>query len=189
MEKEKRFPYVNKRAFWDETAYAYQELHQAVEIVLLALAGFFLPFLIGHPQELVGVLVNMFLIRCAMHSRFLNTLPVILLPSLGALTAGLLFGAQTKFLLYFIPFIWVANALLVLSYKYFTFEKKAGVLRTSLAVSFLKAGFLFLAAVVLVSFAGVPAAFLMAMGPMQLATALGGYYLAVGIDTLGVKGF
>jgi len=170
---------ITKTEFWNKTLYDYKTIYQTIEILLFSVISFFIPFVIGHPQILIGVIINFFLIRCAMHSSFLKTLPVILLPCLGVFSAGIIFGTNTSYLLYFIPLIWFANALFVLSYKYFMFEKHFGTVLTSLFCALLKSGFLFACALMLVTFAEFPVMFLTAMGLMQLITALIGYYTAV----------
>jgi hypothetical protein len=145
--------------------------------------GFFLPFVLGHPQILVGIVVNAMLIVGATYLKGHKLLPLILLPSLGVLTAGVLFGTYTVFLLYLIPFIWIGNAIYVYTYKHFNIAKyklKNNVLGIGIA-SLLKAGFLFGATFLLVQFAIVPSIFLTAMGVLQLTTALIGGIVAVGI--------
>jgi len=149
----------------------------------LSMVGFFLPFVLGHPQILVGIIVNAMLIVGATYLKGHKILPLILLPSLGVLTAGVIFGTYTVFLLYLIPFIWLGNAIYVYVYKYANATKhklKNNFLGIGIA-SILKAGFLFGVTFILVSLAIVPPMFLTAMGVLQLVTALIGGVVAVGI--------
>ncbi|MCC7570285.1 hypothetical protein KO465_02985 [Candidatus Micrarchaeota archaeon] len=181
MEKEYEYVAV-KNKFWDRCKHQYNSFFSYVELALFSVVGFGLPFIIGHPQWLIGILVNAFLIRFAIHSKFVKTLPLILLPSLGALSAGLLFGVNTMYLIYFIPFIWVSNVIFVLGYKYLIFEKQLNTIITSFVLPLIKAGFLFSVALVMVYMFNFPESFLIAMGGLQFVTAIGGYYLAVGAD-------
>jgi hypothetical protein len=98
-------------------------------------------------------------------------LPLTIFPSLGVLTRGLIFGPFTPFLVYFLPFIWLSNLILILIFKRFFY------LRYSFSV-FLAASakFLFLLVVANIYFKLhlVPSFFLQAMGSNQFLTALAG---------------
>jgi len=154
--------------------YNYSNKHQYIEMVVLSLAAFFIPLFLGHQQLLVGSVVNAFLITAGLHLKTWKILPIIIMPSLGALSAGLIFGPLSKFLLLMIPFIWISNTLLVLTFKKI---KKNYWIRLSIGTA-LKAGFLFTAAFVLYSFGALPIIFLTAMGILQVYTALIGGVLA-----------
>jgi len=101
-------------------------LSSRVDIVLLNIyivASFALPFFLGHPQILVGVLVNAMLVLGALHMKKYSLLPLIMLPSLGVLARGMVFGPFTTFLVYMIPLIRLGNFLLVRGIKYFYLTK------------------------------------------------------------------
>lgn len=175
------YEYV-KKLYYD-SIYDLKNVEENIQMVVLSMIGFFLPFVLGHPQVLVGVIVNAMLIVGATYLKGHKLLPLILLPSIGVLTAGVLFGTYTVFLLYLIPFIWIGNALYVYVYKHVNI-KKHGLKNNLLGIgtaSILKAGFLFGATFLLVQFAIVPSIFLTAMGVLQLTTALIGGVVAVGI--------
>lgn len=155
---------------------------EIAEAALYSLAGFFLPFMLGHPQWLVGTIVNAMLISGALTVRGYKLLPIILLPSLGVLAAGLIFGNFTVFLLYLIPFIWMGNAVLVGAFKFFNVHKRWKYFPTLIIGSVTKAGFLFAAAFALYHLGLVPVVFLTAMGWLQLLTALSGGVLAFGFE-------
>jgi hypothetical protein len=161
--------------------YALSNIYQNIEMVIYSAVCFFVPFFIGHPQLLVGAVVNAALITAALNLKGYKLLPVILLPSIGVLTKGLIFGPLSIFLVYFIPFIWAGNTILVFSFKYFKLHKKYNYITTLLIGALLKAGFLFLSALVLVKLSVVPAMFLTAMGAVQLTTALLGGAAAYGL--------
>ena len=147
---------------------------EKIELIVYSLISFFIPFLIANPQLLVGSIVNFFLAVTAIKFDLRYSTPVIFLPSLGVFFAGLIFGVNTKYLIYFIPFIWIANFIFVYSFKL-----KINFFVKPLVASLLKAAFLFSVAMVMVYLFDFPKMFLLAMGLLQLITALIGGYLAV----------
>jgi hypothetical protein len=157
---------------WNQTKFDYSFISPTVEMVVLSAVSFLLPAILLHPQLLVGVAVNAMLIRGAFSLRGYRILPVILMPSLGAVVAGVLFGSLTKFLIYFVPLIWVGNSLLVHLFKV---GMKKNYLRVLTLAALIKAAFLFGCASILYSLDFVPAIFLSVMGYLQFITAsLGG---------------
>jgi hypothetical protein len=181
--------YIKKLYY--ESIFDIKNIEENIQMVLLSCIGFFLPFVLGHPQILVGVIVNAMLIIGATYIKGHKMLPLILLPSIGVLTAGVIFGTYTVFLLYLVPFIWLGNAVYVYVYKHVSFKEntlKGNVFGVGVA-SILKAGLLFGVTFLLVQLSIVPSAFLTAMGIMQLTTALIGGTLAVGIVKVGERLF
>jgi len=173
--------YINKLYY--ESVYNLRNIEENIQMVVLSMIGFFLPFVLGHPQILVGIIINASLILGATYLKGHKILPLILLPSVGVLTAGILFGTYTSFLLYLIPFIWLGNAVYVYVYKYFNVTEhklKNNFLGLGIA-SIAKAALLFGVTFLLVQFAIVPSVFLTAMGLLQLTTALIGGVVAVSI--------
>ncbi|MFA6213702.1 MAG: hypothetical protein WC717_00290 [Candidatus Micrarchaeia archaeon] len=162
--------------------YSLPRLQEYVEMAIYSAIAFSLPFLLGHEQLLVGAAVNCALVLAALNLRGARLLPVIILPSLGALLAGLVFGAASSALFYMIPFIWAGNTLLVICIKYFVLDKKTNRVAALSIGAAAKAAFLFLAALALLSFGMVPAVFLTAMGVFQLATALSGGAAALALQ-------
>ena len=152
-----------------------QKFEGIKETLPFVTAAFLTPIALGFVpgianQLLVGTIVNFLLAYCALTvaGSKLKLLPLVVVPSIGAYVSGIVFGAQSAALLYFIAPIWVANAVYVLSIK------SKGVVYSSVA----KAGLLMATAAALVFSGFVPAAFLIAMGPIQLATALAGGFAA-----------
>ncbi len=175
------YEYV-KKLYYDGI-YNIKNIEENIHLVVLSAIAFFLPFVLGHPQILIGVIVNAMLIVGATYLKGHKLLPIILLPSLGVLTAGVLFGTYTIFLLYLIPLIWLGNTVYVYVYKHVSFKEnswKGNVLGVGVA-SILKAGLLFGATFILVQLSVLPTMFLTAMGLLQIVTALIGGILAVGI--------
>jgi len=155
-----------------------------LEYSLLTLS-FFIPFLISGPQLLTGSVVNALLFLFVSKTYSKKFLPIIVLPSLGALLNGVVFGTFTPFLLYFLPFIWISNFILVESFQY-CFHKKSfamGVVGSSI----IKSLFLFTIAFVFTTTKFVPQIFLQAMGIFQLGTALLGGAIAFGISNINSK--
>lgn len=146
------------------------------QIVLTALA-FLISFLVAGPQWLTGTLVNAFLILSTTTSSKKNLLIISILPSLGALSHGFIFGPLTPFLIYFLPFIWLGNLTLI---SFFIKLNRSMSSPIALLIgSLMKASLLFLFANVFFQFKIVPQIFLNAMGTVQFITALSGGALAL----------
>jgi hypothetical protein len=152
----------------------FESRHQMIELFALSALGFLIPFSFGHPQLLVGVLVNALIIRAAMTLPLNRALPIAFTPTLGVLARGLLFGPFTIFVVYLLPFICVGNILLL-----WAFSKGGNFGFTLAASSVVKAAFLYSSAYVLFVLGIIPAVLLPAMGVLQLTTALAGGIIAV----------
>ncbi|MBU0536399.1 MAG: hypothetical protein KKE20_05500 [Nanoarchaeota archaeon] len=154
--------------------YSLSNTHQYFEMISYTMFCFLLPIVLSHPQIVVGIAVNAMLVLAGLNLKGYKLLPVIIAPSLGALSGALLFGPFTRFLLYLAPFIWIGNAIFVFSFKLFKLKLKKNYWLTLVIGSALKSGFLFLAALSLYLLGMIPAVFLTAMGILQLITAIGG---------------
>jgi len=131
--------------------------------------------LFSHQQLIVGTIVNSLLFFTAANIDKKYHLLVAIFPSIVAFIQGLLFGKLTIFLVYFLPFIWMGNYILMLAYQ----KINQNLLRIPVA-SFLKFLFLFAVANFYVNFKIVPKIFLTAMGVFQLYTALlGGLFFLI----------
>ncbi len=148
------------------------ELARGLIFATTCILSFFVPFLLGHPQWLVGTIVNACLFLGAVLLPKKYFLPLAILPSLGVMARGLVFGPFTYFLIYFLPFIWLGNLVLILVFKnlFSRLDYVVSVVLSSVA----KYLFLFAIASVYFKFHFVPAMFLQAMGLNQLATAFSG---------------
>lgn len=138
----------------------------------LSFLSFSIPFFLGHPQWLVGITVNacLFLAAIFLPKKFI--LPLIIFPGFGVLCRGIIFGPLTIFLVYFLPFIWLANLALILVFKaLFPHLNYFFSLFFAAAAKFL---FLFIVANVYFEFSLVPKIFLQLMGINQFLTALAG---------------
>jgi len=147
-------------------------LSQVSFFIILSIFSFFIPFSFGHPQWLIGTIVNACLFSAAVFLPARLLLPLIVFPSLGVLARGIIFGPFTFFLIYFLPFIWLGNLILFLAFKKsFPVLKYIPSLILASAVKFL---FLLIAANICFNLSLVPKMFLQTMGIFQLLTALGG---------------
>ncbi len=158
--------------------YSLSCLQENIETVVYAMMCFLVSFLVAHPQLLVGTLVNGALILGALNVRAYRLLPIIVMPSLGVLAAGLIFGPLTVFLVYMIPFIWAGNLIIVYAFKYLYLSKRISRWLTLVAGALAKSGFLFFSALTLFALDIVPVQLLIAMGPVQLLTAVSGGIVA-----------
>lgn len=145
-------------------------LAQTLVFASFCVLSFFVPFSLAHSQWLVGTVVNtcLFLGAVLLPKKF--HLPLTILPSLGVLARGLVFGPFTYFLVYFLPFIWLGNYILMLIFR--SAAKKFGIAVFGAAVG--KFAVLILMANIYFNFHLVPKLFLQTMGLNQLATALAG---------------
>lgn len=133
--------------------------------------AFAVPLLISGPQLLTGSLVNSLLFLSAVNLPRKNLGLIAIAPSIGALLNGLIFGRYTPFLVYFLPFIWISN--LILMRTYLSLNNRHFVLKIAFP-AILKALFLFLVAFIFFKAGIVPKIFLTAMGVVQLLTAIVG---------------
>ncbi|MFH0927793.1 MAG: hypothetical protein V1822_04400 [Candidatus Micrarchaeota archaeon] len=172
-------------AFWDYgkyvglNEYELSLVQENMELMVYSILAFFVPFFLAQPQLIVGSIVNFALVLGALNMKGWKILPVILLPSIGVLFAGVIFGGLTPSLVYMVPFIWAGNAILVLSIKGLALWKKMNKALALVVGAILKSAFLFASAYVLFSFGIVPGALLAAMGILQIQTALGGGFAAL----------
>lgn len=158
------------------------DLAQGLLFAGASILSFFVPFTLGHPQWLIGTIVNACLFLSALYLLRRYYIPLVVLPSLGVLARGMLLGQFTMFLVYFLPFIWLGNLVLIIIFKkVLSGDARLIDLKFGLSV-FLAAAtkFLFLLVAVNICYGlhVVPKVFVYAMGLNQLATALAGGLLA-----------
>jgi len=145
--------------------------------LLVPIVAFAVPLVVSGPQWLTGTIVNCLLILAAARLSGPATGLTIILPSIGAVGHGMLFGPFTPFLVFFLPFIWAGNWLLVACFRFFRPYVFAPI--NVLVSAGAKAALLYGAALLLVRFGWVPALFLTSMGMVQLFTAIAGGLLAL----------
>ncbi len=142
------------------------------EFSLYSVFSFVFPFLLSGSQLFMGTMINMTLLGGALYLKGKKLIPLIVLPSLGVLSRGIIFGPMTIFLVFMLPFIWIGNSILIFSVKLFHLKLKKSYVFSSVFGSGLKFAFLFSSALVLYVLGIIPAPFLIAMGLMQLITAV-----------------
>jgi uncharacterized membrane protein len=96
----------------EPTSYRHIWSHENFVAFALSLAAFTVPFLFQHPQIIVGVTVNLLLVIAAHRLPWNKAMPVILLPSIGVLASGIVFGPLSPYVVPMIPAIWAGNAVL-----------------------------------------------------------------------------
>ncbi len=144
----------------------------ALIFLVLSVLSFTIPFSLGHTQWLVGTIVNTALFLAAIFLPKKYFLPLTVFPSLGVLARGIIFGPLTFSLVYFLPFIWLANLILIVTFKrLFLYIKYLPSVFFSATIKFL---FLYAIANIYFEFHVVPKIFLQTMGIAQLFTALAG---------------
>jgi len=145
---------------------------------LLASSLFLLPLVIGGPQWLVGTLVNAFLFISVVKLGRQTLFLLAMLPSLGAFSHGVLFGPWTFILIYFMPFIWLGNWLMM---QVFSLRFSSLPVVRLIPSAVLKACILFIIANLYVRLGLVPKIFVTSMGIIQFITAMAGGILALSI--------
>ena len=152
-------------------------------LTLVGFLSFAVPFSLGHPQMVVGSIVNAGLILSALFlpQSFINSL--IFFPSLAVLSRGLIFGPLTLFLAFMIPFIWSSNWLLVYFFKKI-FNKSQNYWLSLFFSAMIKSLFLFVSAYLLFRLKLVPKLFLTTFSYLQYLTAIFGGTLAYIVKNL-----
>jgi len=155
---------------------------EIIKLLIYCSFLFLIPLVFGHAslpiQLIVGTSVNFILLLSAIYIKGWKLILPITIPSISAYLSRIIFGINTTFLLYLIPAIWVGNLIYIylLKESFLIEGKKYYAIITS---SIIKSVWLFSVAIVFVYFSLVPKLFLIAMGPIQLATALGGGLIGI----------
>ncbi|RJQ38456.1 hypothetical protein C4559_01565 [Candidatus Microgenomates bacterium] len=152
----------------------------SIGVYILWSASFLIPFAVSGPQLATGSIVNCLLFISARNLNWKALLPVAILPSIGALAHGAVFGPATPFLLFFLPFIWFGNIVLIWTFKNI---KVFDIAKVFLAAG-IKSAFLFLLANLYFNFHLVPKLFITSMGMFQFYTAIIGGVLALVVLSL-----
>lgn len=152
---------------------------QSVVFAAVCFLSIIVPFGFGHPQWLIGTIVNAILFLAVIFLPKKYWLPLIVFPSLGVLTRGLILGPVTFFLIYFLPFVWLGNWILMLVFEKMFISRVVGNDTVRYLFAVLLAGlskflFLFVTANLYFNLKVVPKIFVVSMGLNQLGTALAG---------------
>jgi len=153
------------------------------KIVLISFFGFLTPILFANftffpNQLLIGTIVNALLVYSAFRFSFVKSLPIILLPSIGTLLSGILFGAFSFYLLYLIPFIWLGNCAFVYLIRKYAVSNNRNYFITTTASAIAKTLIIFIPTLGFVLLGLIPSIFLIPMSLIQLVTAISGMLIA-----------
>jgi hypothetical protein len=188
---------LNKRMY-DISRYA-----EFVEIILIAIGIFLVPIIVPqilsavfgatssiatNSQYVVGTLVNSSLIIAGVNVKgWKKIVSLVTLPSLSALSSGLVLKTGSVYTLYMIPAIWLGNFAIIWLYKKLFVEKKFNYILASVAgiaakVALIFAGYnLLVLTNIIPKGSKVATALYTAMGMNQLVTAILGSILAFAI--------
>lgn len=167
------------------------------EMILISIGLFLVPFLIpqffgGNSQYIVGAIVNCSLIVTGINIKgWKKIIGLVTLPSVAALTSGLVINTASIYSMYMIPIIWLGNMLIIYVYRYLLVERKKNYLLSSFCAIALKTGVIFLGFNVLCVLHIFPSkvaeVLFIAMGINQLITATCGSLFAFIIIKLGYE--
>ena len=160
------------------TAGQISERKEIIDMITYSAIGFVAHFFFKHPQERLGIVINTLLVLAALNLRGKKLIPVIILPSLGALLGSYLFHDMTFMILSFVPLLWIGNTILVLAFKWLYLERKINFFLTLFIGATTKYLFLTLAAYVFIVYGLAPDVFMQSMGRIQLITAVFGGIIA-----------
>lgn len=136
--------------------------------------AFCIPAFMWAPQWVTGSLVNGLLYLSVRMLTRRDRIPLVIIPSLGALSHGVLFGPHTLFLVYFLPFIWLGN------YIYMVVSDHLDGVGSVIIPALAKASILWLLAILYARVGIVPNQFIASMGAVQIITALTGGFISYG---------
>ena len=177
---------------------------EIIEVILIGLLAFLTPLIVpqllnlifgsgigSYSQYIVGTIVNSALIVAGINAKgWKKVIGIVTLPSLSALTSGLVLQTGSIYTVYMIPAIWIGNFAIIYLYKYLFIKKKFSYAISSIIAILTKVmaifvGYNLLLAINLIPNGSVVAKTLYtAMGMNQLITALLGSVLAFGIVRL-----
>lgn len=155
-----------------------------LELVIYSALALLVPFSLGHPQLLVGIVVNMSLVLAALNLKSYKIIPIALLPSMAVIARGAIFGSFTMLLVFMVPFIWTGNLILV-----FAMKKIANKWLALGLGAVVKMAFLYTIAILFIHAGVLPKIFATSMGLFQLYTAIAGGIIALGIQNIKIKTF
>lgn len=149
----------------------------------MVLLSFFIPIFLFSIQSITGTLINFFLIFGVLNNfKRLHMFSLIMLPSIGVFLGALLFHKFFLFMLYLIPFIWIANFSFIKVFSYFKKEKNLKNIFSLTIAAFIKTVILFSSAFLLYKMNFVSKIVFLSMGIAQYLTAFTGGLLACGFN-------
>lgn len=169
---------------WTKSITLAQSIFLKYEIVL-PIVAFMIPFFLSGPELLTGTFVNACLFLHVMSGVKKNRYLTMILPSIGAVSHGVIFGPNTPFLLYFLPSIWLSNYVLMTSYE--LLEKKLPYPFVIVSSAVIKSLLLYATANLYYVNSWIPSVFMITMGMIQLYTGILGGLCALTVSTISKK--
>jgi len=163
-------------------------------VLVLVMCGLVVPLLLRgqttvfaqNAQFLIGPMVNCALIVAAIRfKRIWSTLGIVCLPSALAIAGGMFLAIGNIYLLFMVPFIWLGNLALVMTFRYLRIRSARNYITVAACAVVTKALIIFGGFAILFAAGAIspgPAAMMWnTMGVYQLITATVGAFLAFGI--------
>lgn len=191
----------------NEGLYNLSKVGNILQLVIISICMFLIPLVVptmldavfgaesviaNNSQYVVGALVNTALITSALAVKgWKNIVALVTVPSISALTSGLVLNISSIFTVYMIPAIWLGNFAIIYAIKYLYIKKNVNYVLSAGAgilakVALIFGGFNLLTLLVTMP-APVVTALTAAMGINQLITAIIGSALAYGTVKLLYK--
>lgn len=191
----------------NEGMYNLSKVGNIVQLLIISICMFLIPLVVPtmldavfgaesviatNSQYVVGALVNTALITAALAVKgWKNIIALVTVPSISALTSGLVLNISSIFTVYMIPAIWLGNLAIIYAIKYLYVKKNVNYIASAGLGIIVKAGLIFGGFNVLTLLVQMPApvqaALSTAMGINQVITAIIGSALAYGTVKLLYK--
>ena len=191
----------------NEGLYNLSKVGNILQLVIISICMFLIPLVVptmldavfgaesviaNNSQYVVGALVNTALITSALAVKgWKNIVALVTVPSISALTSGLVLNISSIFTVYMIPAIWLGNLAIIYAIKYLYIKKNINYVLSAAVGILVKVALIFGGFNLLTLLVAMPApvitALTAAMGINQLITAVIGSALAYGTVKLLYK--
>lgn len=195
---------MEKENCLNSVVYPLSKKYEIIQWITLSILIFLVPMIIptilgtlfgssswiaAHSQYVVGTIVNTVLVTAAINVKgFKQIAGLITLPSISAISSGLIFKSASIFTVYMIPAIWAGNFLFVYLYRKLFVQKKVNYILSSIASILTKVAIIYLFFRVLALIINIPNPMFVAlnfsMGMNQLITATIAAIIGFGIDKI-----
>ena len=174
-----------------QTVKDFTKKNEVIQTIIIALLSFLVPTFLAqliklifgdtsvitsNSQIIVGSIVNTALVITALNLKGLNkTLLVVTMPSVSTVLSGFIFKSASVYMVWMIPFIWLGNLALIISFKYIMLFKSKPYILSAIVGIIIKVAIIFGGFLVLKSFNIFPEKLISnlqnAMSLIQLITA------------------
>jgi hypothetical protein len=165
----------------------FSEQREIFDMITYASIGFIVHFFFKNPQLLLGITIDTLLVLAALNLRGKKLIPIIVLPSIGAVLGSFVFHNMTFMIFSFVPVLWLSNTLFIFIFKWVYLERKVNFFLTLFIAAVTNYLFLTLTAYAFVVYGLAPEIFMVSMGTIQLFTAIAGGILAFLIVNVKLK--